>query len=154
MYINFIIQLGLLDQYMCNINPIYVFKFNVVTMAYTHHHRSLLVFLKRLIRCVMLATLYFVSNICWRAPGHPTDEVKLYFISLASSVRTTGYQSISQWIFYWLSSLEPMDSTTTASPNLVVMAQQIQALTANVQELKKQNEDLKRRVHSKGINTS
>ena len=47
-----------------------------------------------------------------------------------------------------------MDSTTTAPPNPVVMAQQIQALTANVQELKKQNEDLKQRVHSKGTNTS
>ena len=43
-----------------------------------------------------------------------------------------------------------MDSTTTMPPNLVVMAQQIQALTTNVQELKKHNEDLKQRVHSKG----
>ena len=47
-----------------------------------------------------------------------------------------------------------MDSTTTVSPNPVVMAQQIQALTANVQELKKQNEDLKWRVRSKGTKTS
>ena len=45
-YINFIIQLGLLHQYMCNINPIYVFKFNVVTMPHTHHDRYLLVFPK------------------------------------------------------------------------------------------------------------
>ena len=36
-----------------------------------------------------------------------------------------------------------MELTTTASLDLVVMAQQIQALTANVQELIKQNEDLK-----------
>ena len=43
-----------------------------------------------------------------------------------------------------------MDFTTTMPPNLVVMAQQIQALIANVQELKKHNEDLKQRVHSKG----
>ena len=34
------------------------------------------------------------------------------------------------------------------------MAQQIQALTANVQELMKQNEELKRRTHPKGSNTS
>ena len=47
-----------------------------------------------------------------------------------------------------------MDSTTTMPPNLVVMAQQIQVLTANVQELKTQNEDLKQRVRSKGTNTS
>ena len=47
-----------------------------------------------------------------------------------------------------------MDSTTTAPPDPVVMAQQIQALTANVQELKKQNEDLKRWVHPGGTNTS
>jgi len=47
-----------------------------------------------------------------------------------------------------------MDSTTTAALDLMVMAQQIQALAANVQELKKQNENLKRRVHSKGTNTS
>ena len=47
-----------------------------------------------------------------------------------------------------------MDSTTTTSPKPVVMAQQIQALTANVQELKTQNEDLKQRVRSKGTNTS
>ena len=47
-----------------------------------------------------------------------------------------------------------MDSTTTTPPDLVVIAQQIQALTANVQELKKQNEDLKRRVRPKGTNTS
>ena len=43
-----------------------------------------------------------------------------------------------------------MDSTTTASPDPVVMAQQIQALIANVQELKKQNEDLKQRMHPEG----
>ena len=43
-----------------------------------------------------------------------------------------------------------MDSTITALLNLMVMAQKIQALTANVQELNKQNEDLKRRVRSKG----
>ena len=47
-----------------------------------------------------------------------------------------------------------MDSTITALSNLMVMAQKIQALTANVQELNKQNEDLKRRVRSKGTNTS
>ena len=47
-----------------------------------------------------------------------------------------------------------MDFTTTTPQNPVVMAQQIQALTANVQELKKQNEDLKRRMGSKGTNTS
>ena len=47
-----------------------------------------------------------------------------------------------------------MDSTTTAPPDLVVMAQQIQALTANVQELMKQNEDLKRKVHPEGTSTS
>ena len=47
-----------------------------------------------------------------------------------------------------------MDSTTTAPPDLVVMAQQIQALTANVQELMKQNKDLKRKVHPEGTSTS
>ena len=47
-----------------------------------------------------------------------------------------------------------MDSTTIAPPDPVVMAQQIQALTANVQELMKQNEDLKCRAHPKGCNTS
>ena len=36
-----------------------------------------------------------------------------------------------------------MDSTTIVPLDLVVMAQQIQALTTNVQELMKQNEDLK-----------
>ena len=47
-----------------------------------------------------------------------------------------------------------MDSTTTTPPNPVVMTQQIQALTANVQELMKQNEDLKRKVRPEGISTS
>ena len=47
-----------------------------------------------------------------------------------------------------------MDSTTTAPPDLVVIAQQIQALTANVQELMKQNEDLKRKAHPKGTSLS
>ena len=47
-----------------------------------------------------------------------------------------------------------MDSTTTAPPNLVVMAQQIQTLTANMQEPLKQNEDLKWRVCLEGTNTS
>ena len=47
-----------------------------------------------------------------------------------------------------------MDSTTTALLDLVVMAQQIQALTANVQELMKQNEDLKQQMRPKGTNTS
>ena len=47
-----------------------------------------------------------------------------------------------------------MDSTTTALLDLVVMAQQIQALTANVQELMKQNEDLKQQMRPEGTNTS
>ena len=42
----------------------------------------------------------------------------------------------------------------TTLPDLVVMAQQIQVLTANVQELMKQNEDLRRRTHPEGSNTS
>ena len=55
---------------------------------------------------------------------------------------------------YQQSSLKSMDSTVTAPPDPVVMAQQIQALTANVQELMKQNEDLKRRACPEGSNTS
>ena len=47
-----------------------------------------------------------------------------------------------------------MDSTTTAPLDPVVMAQQIQSLTANVQELMKQNEDLKRKVRPKGTSMS
>ena len=47
-----------------------------------------------------------------------------------------------------------MDFTPTPPPDPVVMAQQIQALTANVQELMKQNEELKRQAHPKGSNTS
>ena len=47
-----------------------------------------------------------------------------------------------------------MDSTITALSNLMVMAQKIQALTVDVQELKKQNEDLKQRVRPEGTNTS
>ena len=47
-----------------------------------------------------------------------------------------------------------MDLTTTAPLDPVVMAQQIQALIANVQELMKQNEDLKRIVRPKGTCTS
>ena len=47
-----------------------------------------------------------------------------------------------------------MDSTTTALLDPVVMAQQIQALTANVQELKKQNEDLKQRMRPEGTYTT
>ena len=47
-----------------------------------------------------------------------------------------------------------MDLTTTALSDPVVMTQQIQALTANVQELMKQNEDLKQQVRPKGTNTS
>ena len=47
-----------------------------------------------------------------------------------------------------------MDSTTIAPLDSMVMAQQIQAQTANVQELTKQNEDLKLKVHLEGTNTS
>lgn len=47
-----------------------------------------------------------------------------------------------------------MDSTTIAPPDPVVMAQQIQALTANVQELIKQNEDLKQHAWPEGSNTT
>ncbi|KAF3952963.1 hypothetical protein CMV_021545 [Castanea mollissima] len=47
-----------------------------------------------------------------------------------------------------------MDSTITAPLDPVVMAQQIQALIANVQELMKQNEDLKRKVRLEGTSTS
>ena len=39
-----------------------------------------------------------------------------------------------------------MDSASTTPLDLVVMAQRIQALTANVQELMKQSEELKRKV--------
>ena len=47
-----------------------------------------------------------------------------------------------------------MDSVPTPPPNLVVMSQQIQTLTANVQELIKQNEELKHRPHLEGSNAS
>ncbi|XP_075663048.1 uncharacterized protein LOC142632553 [Castanea sativa] len=47
-----------------------------------------------------------------------------------------------------------MDSTTTTALDLVVMAQQIQALIANEQELMKQNEDLKRKAHLEGTSAS
>ena len=47
-----------------------------------------------------------------------------------------------------------MDSTITTSLKPVVMAQQIQTLIANVQELKKQNEDLKQKVRPEGTNKS
>ena len=43
-----------------------------------------------------------------------------------------------------------MDSAMTAPPNPVVMAQQIQALTSNVQELIKQNEELKQKARLEG----
>ena len=36
-----------------------------------------------------------------------------------------------------------MENEATVTPNPVVMAQQVQALTANVQELIRQNEELK-----------
>nr|POE56006.1 hypothetical protein CFP56_61152 [Quercus suber] len=39
-----------------------------------------------------------------------------------------------------------MDSTSTTPPDPVVMAQQIQALTANVQDLMKQNEELQQKA--------
>ena len=47
-----------------------------------------------------------------------------------------------------------MDNEAVAPPDPVVMAQQIQALTANVQELMRQNEELKRRACPEGNNTS
>ena len=47
-----------------------------------------------------------------------------------------------------------MDSALTPTPDLVVMAQWIQALTANVQELMKQNEELKCRARLEGSNAS
>ena len=47
-----------------------------------------------------------------------------------------------------------MESAATAPSDPVVMAQQIQALTANVQELMKQNEELKCQACPEGSNTS
>ena len=47
-----------------------------------------------------------------------------------------------------------MDSTLAPPLDPVVMAQQIQALTANVQELMNQNEELKRQAHPEGSNAS
>ena len=47
-----------------------------------------------------------------------------------------------------------MNLTKIESSDPVVMAQQIQALIANVQELKKQNEDLKQKVRPEGTNKS
>ena len=46
-----------------------------------------------------------------------------------------------------------MESIGTPPSDLVVMAQLIQALTANVQELMKQNEKLKRQTRLEGSNT-
>jgi len=47
-----------------------------------------------------------------------------------------------------------MDFALAPTPDPVVMAQQIQALTANVQELMKQNEELKCRARPEGSNAS
>ena len=47
-----------------------------------------------------------------------------------------------------------MDNKAAAPPDPVVMAQQIQALTADVQELIRQNEELKRWARPEGSNTS
>ena len=47
-----------------------------------------------------------------------------------------------------------MDSDAIPPPDLVVMAQQIQALTANVRELMKLNEDLKHKASPEGMNLS
>ena len=55
---------------------------------------------------------------------------------------------------YRQSFLRSMDSTTMAPLDPVVMAQQIQELTSNVQELMKQNEDLRQRPHPEGNSTS
>ena len=85
---------------------------------------------------------------------HHTNKAKLCFISLAPSVRNNNISINKPLNSLLTKSLEQMDSTTTTSLNPVVMAQKIQALTADVQELKKQNEDLKRRVRPMGTNTS
>ena len=45
-----------------------------------------------------------------------------------------------------------MDATPAPPPNPVVMAQQIQSLTENVQELMRQNEELKRWARPEGNN--
>ena len=47
-----------------------------------------------------------------------------------------------------------MDSASTTPPDSVVMAQQIQALTVNVQELMKQNEELKRKARPETLTMS
>ena len=48
-----------------------------------------------------------------------------------------------------------MDTSTSSPPtDSIVMAQQIQALTANVQELMKQNEELKRRARPRTLTMS
>ena len=47
-----------------------------------------------------------------------------------------------------------MDNAAAMPPDPMVMAQQIQALTVNVQELMRQNEELKQRARPEGSNTS
>ena len=47
-----------------------------------------------------------------------------------------------------------MDNVVATPSDLVVMAQQIQALTVNVPELMRQNEELKQRACPEGSNTS
>ena len=47
-----------------------------------------------------------------------------------------------------------MDNVVATPSDPVVMAQQIQALTVNVPELMRQNEELKQRAHLEGSNTS
>ena len=47
-----------------------------------------------------------------------------------------------------------MDNEMAGPPDPMVMAQQIQALTTNLQKLMRQNEELKQQAHLKGSNTS
>ena len=47
-----------------------------------------------------------------------------------------------------------MENIATMPPNPMVMAQQIQGLTANVQELMRQNEEVKQRARPEDSNTS
>ena len=47
-----------------------------------------------------------------------------------------------------------MENIATMPPNPMVMAQQIQGLTANVQELMRQNKELKQRARPEDSNTS
>ncbi|XP_075653938.1 uncharacterized protein LOC142624297 [Castanea sativa] len=111
-------------------------------------------FFQGMAHAVALASPSIDIETVHRTDEEHTNKAKSHFISVVSSVGNDRLSTNKPLNSLLTKFLRTDGLNHTMPPDQVVMAQQIQALTANVQELHKQNEDLKQRACPEGTSTS